>query len=102
MSQLTIQVAVRMDPGSTAYLLDPSLAKAEEAFREVFPETSFEQAYAFHSWLAGTTIDLIITGLSVGAGIMAAEFLKECGGSLEGVQQAYSSRSDYPSCVSGR
>jgi hypothetical protein len=56
--------------------------EARDSFREVFPSSQFVRTWAVHSPLAGTTIHIILAGLSAGAGIVAVESLKEAGKSL--------------------
>jgi hypothetical protein len=69
MNTSSLKIAISMDPGDTAYLLNPSPLAAKTAFEEVFPEITFAEVFAFPSIAAGTTINILITGLS-----MAAEF----------------------------
>ena len=76
------RLTVSMDGGSTAYLFDSSVKNAKIIFKENHSELNFEEQRNLHSPAAGTTIDLIITGLTVGAGIAAGEFLKELGKDL--------------------
>jgi hypothetical protein len=71
-----------MGPGSTQYLLSASTERVRTAFREQFPDAQFKKEYALHSWSAGTTLHIVLAGLSAGAGIVAVEALKEAGKSL--------------------
>lgn len=73
---------VSMDGGSTAYLLGTSTKKTCKAFAENFPNLDFHEELNLHSPIAGTTIHLILTGLSAGAGVVGLEFLKESGKDL--------------------
>jgi hypothetical protein len=77
-----IHVRVEMDPGGTQYLFNVSAPQARDSFREVFPDSQFVRTGAAHSPLAGTTIHIVLAGLSAGAGIVAIEALKEAGKSL--------------------
>jgi hypothetical protein len=72
-----ISISVSMDPGSTEYLFTTSLDRTKKSFQEVFPEAEFERELAVHSPIAGTTLSIVIGGLTVGAGIVGAELLKE-------------------------
>jgi hypothetical protein len=77
------QLTVYIDPGSTRYLIDADGPTAEVAFRREFPLVNFEPSGGgLHSYAAGTTLDIILTGVSLGAGLVATEFLKESGKKL--------------------
>jgi hypothetical protein len=77
-----IGLQVSLDVGSTWYALDAAPASVESALSRSFSDFDLVREINAHSPLAGTTIDLIITGLSAGAGLVAAEFLKEAGKDL--------------------
>ena len=77
-----IALRVNLDVGSTWYALDAKPAHVKEAFEGSFADFALAQEFGLHSMAAGTTIDLIITGLSAGAGVAAVEFLKEAGKDL--------------------
>lgn len=68
--------------GSTWYALDAAPTSVESALSHSFSDFDLVREINFHSPMAGTTIDLVITGLSAGAGLVAVEFLKEAGKDL--------------------
>jgi hypothetical protein len=78
----SVGLRANIDVGSTWYVLDVDPAHVQAAFESSFSDFDFAQEYGVHSWAAGTTINLIITGLSAGAGLVAVEFLKEAGKDL--------------------
>jgi len=75
-------ITVCIEPGSTCYLLSTSAEDTEQSLRAEFSTLNFETEFGIHSPDAGTTIQIILTGVSVGAGIVATEFLKETGKKL--------------------
>ncbi len=77
-----VQLLIAIDVGSTWYALDARLDHVQSAFENAFSDFELRQEIGVHSMVAGTTIDLVITGLSAGAGIVAVEFLKEAGKDL--------------------
>jgi len=77
-----IDLRVNLDVGTTWYTLDADPKHVLIAFENSFADFGLFRGYRVHSVAAGTTIDLIITGLSSGLGLIAAEFLKESGKDL--------------------
>jgi hypothetical protein len=77
-----IGLRVNLDRGSVWYAFDAEPENVRAAFENSFPDFDLILEFSYHSELAGTTFNLIITGLSAGAGLVAAEFLKEAGKDL--------------------
>jgi hypothetical protein len=75
-------ITISVDPPSTCYLLKLSASSTKDAFAAEFPSLNFEEEFACHSPSAGAHLSVILTGISIGAGIVATEFLKECGKKL--------------------
>jgi hypothetical protein len=77
-----IKLQVGLDVGSTWYALNAKPMEVKAALESAFPDFDLAREVSLHSSAAGTTINLIITGLSAGAGLVAVEFLKEAGKDL--------------------
>lgn len=76
-------VSVCLDPGCTRYLIDPDYARLKAAFESNFDDIHVEcQPPRPHSPEAGATLEIVLTGVALGAGIVATEFLKEAGKKL--------------------
>jgi hypothetical protein len=76
-------ISVVMEPGDTEYLLNSSATATMNAFEEAFPGINCEREIGgVHSPIYGTTLQIILGGLSVGGGIIGTEFLKESGKKL--------------------
>jgi hypothetical protein len=75
-------VTVAIDPGSTEYLFKASYEDIRHAFQHRFENVNFERQLALHSSIAGTTIEVVLTALSVGGGIVVSEILKNIGKDL--------------------
>lgn len=68
-------ITISFDPGSTAYLFRTSYKHVTQAFISKFPDANCElKQYMLHSPLAGTTIEIVLTGLSVGAGLVGRKY----------------------------
>ena len=83
-SPIGLRVTLNDDRACWGDTLDAEPAHVEAAFESSFSD--FGLALKHDSLrlfgIGGTNIDLIVTGLSVGAGLVAAEFLKEVGKDL--------------------
>jgi len=77
-------ITVSAHPPQTFYLLDLSLERTKEVFESEFPQLNFEGPApdSLSSPAAGAVLEIIITGVSIGAGIVATSFLQECGKKL--------------------
>lgn len=81
MKKSSIQVKFCFDPGYGKSVFDKSKENIRAAFKEVLPQ-SHEIKTAHFTLVESTTLQIIISGISIGAGIVAAEMLKECGKDL--------------------
>jgi hypothetical protein len=77
-----VHLRIDLDVGSTWYALAAGPENVQSAFESAFADFELRKKLTMHSMAAGTTIDLVITGLSAGAGIVAIEFLKGAGKDL--------------------
>jgi hypothetical protein len=75
-------LAFVIDPGSSEYLFAADYETIVNSLKGHFPDAYFEHALSLHSPMAGTTIDIILAGLSVGAGLAGAEMAKQIGKDL--------------------
>jgi hypothetical protein len=75
-------LTVSLDPGSSRYVVNPDAALIKRELSKHFELIEFRTLTMNHSPLAGTLLEIIIGGLAVGSGIVAAEFLKEAGKDL--------------------
>ena len=80
--RLASKLTISIDPGSTEYLFDASFESISRKLKVRFPEANFERQYNLHSIEAGTTIEIVLMGLSAGAGLIAAEVVKGMGKDL--------------------
>ena len=81
MTDSSLQVEFCFDTGYGEGILNASREKVRAAFQGVMPE-SRELRTTHFSPVEATTLKIIISGLSVGGGIVVAEMLKECGKDL--------------------
>ena len=81
MKHSALQVEFNLDPGIKNSFFIKSRDQARSAFKEVFPE-SLEYASRHFAPPDSTTLSIIITGISIGAGMVVTEMLKECGKDL--------------------
>ena len=81
MKKSSIQVEFLFNTGYGKSVFDKSKEKLRAAFKEVLPQ-SREINTAHFIPVESTTLQIIISGISIGAGIVASEMLKECGKDL--------------------
>ena len=76
------RIEIIVEPGSTFYALDAEIPVVTAALDRQFSSYGLVQSHSMHSPAAPTVIELILVGLSAGAGIVATKFLQEAGKSL--------------------
>lgn len=81
MNDESLKVEFCFDPGVGKSVFHKKKEKVNLAFREVLPQSK-EIDTAHFGIVEGTTLTIIVSGISVGAGIVVAEMLKECGKDL--------------------
>ena len=81
MKKSSIQVEFCFDPGYGKSVFDKSKESIRAAFKESLPQ-SREIKTTHFAPVYSTTLQIIISGIFIGAGIVAAEMLKECGKDL--------------------
>lgn len=81
MTNSSLQVQFCFDPGYGKSVFITSRNTARSTFHEILPQSHEIRASHFAP-VEATTLQIIITGLSIGAGIVASQMLKECGKDL--------------------
>lgn len=81
MQKCVIKVQFNLEPGLRNSFFVQSKDQAREAFQEIFPNSS-EYTDKYFLPPCSTTLHIVITSISIGAGIITAEMLKECGKDL--------------------